>query len=102
MNLRDWAAQQTGQPGAEEEVSPPVPPGMEDITVDDLLADPDLPDAMREWLTQYKIEGVEWAEENNPPGFVTDEGCWAKAESAAAEAADYYAFANWWYHEHCM
>lgn len=41
--------------------------------------------------------------QTDPPGFVTDEGCWEKAKSAAAKAgaSDPYAFANYWYQENC-
>lgn len=73
------------------------------ITVDSLLADKSLPEAVRVWLEAYKTNGQEWAKANNPPGFVTNEGCWEKAKRAATAsgASDFYAFAVWWYQEHC-
>lgn len=73
------------------------------ITVDELLENPDLLPEQREWLESYREGGTEWAEANNPPGFVTNEACWEKAKRAAEHAGsdDIYAFANWFYNEHC-
>jgi len=73
-----------------------------DITAADLLEAPDVPPAQKQWIRQYLVNGVEWADANNPPNFVDDEALWNKAKRAASSAGadDTYAFANWWYHEH--
>lgn len=101
LGLSGWANKTLGIEKDDE--FPAIPPGAEAVTVEQLLADPDLPPAVREWLETYAAQGEAFAVANNPPGFVTDEGCWEKAKSAAAHAgaSDMYAFATWWYQEHC-
>lgn len=105
-DLKQWADQRMGKPAPAAEPAeefPPVPPGVEDVTVDELLADPDLPPEMRAWLERYRVEGIAFAEAENPPAFATNAGCWDKAKRAAghAGASDLYAFSNWFYHQHC-
>lgn len=108
--MKQWAAGKAGtelpeppdmRPGHQDGF-PEIPPGMESITVDDLL-NMDIPLEMRDWLLAYREGGPEWAEANNPPGFVDDEACWEKAKRAAdhAGSGDFYAFVNWWYHNYC-
>lgn len=103
-DLKAWADHEMDRPVASAAAPPadaaPEQPPLS-ITVDELLAFEDLSPEQRAWLEQYRANGPEWAAANNPPAFATDEACWADAESAAAEADDFYAFANWWYHEHC-
>jgi hypothetical protein len=79
-----------------------LPPDAAKITIADLLARDDLPPEVRAWLEQA-AEDRDWARANNPPGFVTDEGCWEKAKRAAGHAGadDVYAFATWFYMENC-
>lgn len=114
MNVRDWAAVKSGEEPASpgeamtEDEFPTIPPGMESITVEELLNMVDviatMPPEQVEWLKEYLAQGLEWAEANNPPAFAKGaEACWDKAKRAAdhAGAGDIYAFANWWFHEHC-
>lgn len=76
---------------------------MAGVTIADVLQMPDLTPEQRQWLENYATRGEPWAILNNPPGFVTNEGCWDKAKKAAdhAGAMDRYAFATWWYKENC-
>lgn len=71
------------------------------ITIDDVLLDPNLPADVRAWLEQAR--DPQWAKDHNPPGFVTSEACWERAKRAAqaAGASDMYAFATWWYQKNC-
>lgn len=101
MGLGQWADKTLGV--VEEEEMMPIPPGAENITVADLLARDDLPPDVREWLEMYAAQGEAFAMANNPPQWVTDEGCWERAKRAAehASASDFYAFSSWWYLEYC-
>jgi hypothetical protein len=75
------------------------PRGVVDVTAQGLIDSGELPPIVTDWL---QLEDNEKAA-NNPPGFVTNEACWNKAKRAAshAGASDFWAFATWWYLEHC-
>lgn len=78
------------------------PPEVRQITPQQLIDRPETSDAAREWLRLYAAD-PNFAPANNPPGFITNEGCWERAKRAAdhAGASDPWAFATWWYQEHC-
>lgn len=69
------------------------------VTSGDLLGSGELPGVYVDWLA---LDDASKAA-NNPPAFVTNEACWAKAKRAAAHAGagDRWAFATWWYLQHC-
>lgn len=80
----------------------PIPREALSLTLADLLKRGDLPPDVRAWV-ERAARDRDWARANNPPGFVSDEGCWEKAKRAAGEAGadDVYAFATYWYGENC-
>jgi hypothetical protein len=70
------------------------------ITTEEILRDPDFPEAAKAWLRAARKDPRNI---HNPPNFVTNEGCWEKAKRAAAhaDADDVYAFATYWYQQNC-